>query len=83
MVKFNQTAIVIVEINEKGKALETRYVTIGIIGKCLDTTELGIEALEYLKSINGIKTVKDIIVADSDKYQEFLEHSIKSGLNKA
>lgn len=83
MEKFNQTAVVIVEINEKEKAPETRYVTIGIMGKCLDATELGIEALEYLKSINGIKTVKDIIVADSDKYQEFLEHSIKSGLQKA
>ena len=48
MEKFNQTAIVIVEINEKGKAPKTRYVTIGIIGESLDTTELGVDALKYV-----------------------------------
>ena len=83
MEKLNQTAIVIVEIEKEGKVLETRYVTIGIIGKCVNTTELGIDALEYLKSIKGIKAVKDVIVVDSNKYQEFLENNIISGLNKA
>ena len=82
MEKFNHTAIVIVEINEKEKAPETRYVTIGIIGESLDTTELGVDALKYLSSITGTKTVKDVLVADSDRYQEFLEQSIKGGLNE-
>lgn len=80
MNSFNQTAIVIVEINEEGKAPETRYVTIGIAGEHIDTTALGIDALEYLKSTTGIKTVKEIIVADSDKYKLFIEQSFKDGL---
>lgn len=80
MDNFNQTAIVIVEINEEGKAPETRYVTIGIIGECADSTELGIDALAYLESTTGIKTIKEIIVADSDKYKLFIEQCIKDGL---
>lgn len=79
--KFNQTAIIIIEITNEGKAPETRYVTIGVIGENSDKNELGKEALNYINT-NGKKEVKEVIIADGDKYKEFIETNLANFANK-
>lgn len=74
--QFDSTAIVVVEINNEGKAPETKYITIGTIGKTTEE-ELGKDALSYLKEEKGKKEVKKIFYADSEKYRKYLENAIK------
>lgn len=79
--KFDQTAIVIVEITEEGKAIETQYVTIGVVGKNIDKCEIGIDALNYVNA-TGKKKVKEIIIANNEQYRTFLETNFASFVKK-
>lgn len=69
---FNQTAVVIVEVTEKGKRPELKYVTIGNIGKSATEEEFAKDALDYIKC-DGTMEVKAVVFADSEKYRTFIE----------
>lgn len=73
--KFNQTAVVIVEVTEKGKRPELKYVTIGNIGKNATEAEFAKDALDYIKC-DGTMEVKEVVFADSEKYRTFIEDSM-------
>ncbi len=67
--QFDSTAIVVVEINNEGKAPETKYITIGTIGKTTEE-ELGKDALSYLKEEKGKKRGKENILRRLRKIQK-------------
>ena len=75
--KFDKTAIVIVEILQEDKPIEVRYVTIGLVGND-SWQDLRSHALEYLKDVEGVKRVKDILCADSEAYRMFLENNLNN-----
>lgn len=79
--QFNSTAIVIVEINNEEKAPETKYITIGTIGKATEE-ELREKALLYLREVEGVKAVKSVIYSDSEKYREYLGKAINDYANQ-
>ena len=74
--KFDKTAVVIVEIQQEDKPVELRYVTIGYAGNN-SVQDFEYEALEHLKDVDGVKNVKEICCADSDAYRIFLENNLK------
>ncbi len=65
----SSTALVIVEITEASKAPELKYVSVfteSILEETISTIEL--VALDYLKDIEGQKTVKSIIFLKDEEY---------------
>lgn len=73
--KFDQTAIVIVEVTEEGKSPDLKYVTIGNIGRNATDAEFAEEALNYIKSA-GKKEVKAVVFANNEQYRIFIENNI-------
>ena len=80
MEKFNQAAIVAIEIQEEGKVPKTQYVTIGGMGSSMEQNELEELALYEVKSV-GTRTLKEIIKVDPEEYQEFIEHYLLINAN--
>ncbi len=72
---FNQTAIVIVEVTEKDKSPDIKYVTIGINGGNVTKAEIAEDALNYIKS-DGKKEVKEVFLANNESYRTFIEKNL-------
>lgn len=79
--KFDQTAIVIVEITEEGKAIETQYVTIGVVGKNINQNEIKEDALNYVNT-TGKKEVKATFFADNGQYKTFIDTNLANFAKK-
>lgn len=73
----SSTALVIVEITEASKAPELKYVSVfteSIFEETISTIEL--VALDYLKDIEGQKTVKSIIFLKDEEYREIIKNQL-------
>lgn len=79
--QFDCTAIVIVEIINEEKAPETKYITIGSVGK-ISEDELKKDVLSYLNEIDALKEVKSVIYSNSEKYREYLEKALNDDANQ-
>lgn len=73
----SSTALVIVEITEASKAPELKYVSVfteSILDESFSKIEL--DALDYLKEIEGVKTIKSIICLKDEEYRKIIENQL-------
>ena len=74
MNKFDKTAIVIIDTQKGDSAHETHYVTFGVLGNT-SKEELEEEALRFI-NIDAKKSIRQILVCDSEKYRKYLESEL-------
>lgn len=78
---LSQTAIVIIEIARNDAPPEIQYITMGIVGRISSEEEIANDALNYLNTTTGIKTVKQVIIANNEQYRAFLANNIQDFAN--